>query len=155
MYLDSSSVYRSTLTGCLFYFFFLSDPALVVVLWLVAKARPGAIYQNNLLSEGNLLLTDKSLPSVGCNGSHLSSFSEYCPSRLPQTQTQLCEGSPFPPSCLKVQQLLHATVMVLRTFWRWGTSFVHIWAQHRAASVTVVVFCVYWATCGWKTLQLH
>lgn len=64
-------------------------------LWLVAKAWPGAIYQNNLLSGGNLLLTDKSLPSVGCNGSHLSFFSEYCPSRPPPRQTQLKDCAPF------------------------------------------------------------
>lgn len=70
-----------------------------VFLWLVAKAWPGAIYQNNLLSGGNLLLTDKSLPSVGCNGSHLSFFSEYCPSRPPPRQTQLNDCSLF-RSCL-------------------------------------------------------
>ena len=66
-----------------------------VFLWLVAKVWPGAIYQNNLLSGGNLLLTDKSLPSVGCNGSHLSFFSEYCPSRPPPRQTPLNDCSLF------------------------------------------------------------
>ncbi len=72
-----------------------------VFLWLVAKAWPGAIYQNNLLSGGNLLLTDKSLPSVGCNGSHLSFFSEYCPSRPPPRQTQLNDSSLFHSSSSK------------------------------------------------------
>lgn len=80
---------------------------------MVAIARPGAIYQNNLLSEGNLLLTDKSLPSVGCNGSHLSSFSEYCPSRLVPRQTQLNDCSLFHPSL--VQQLLPNTIMAFKS----------------------------------------
>lgn len=88
----------------LFYSFLMELIRHALFLWLVAKARPGAIYQNNLLSEGNLLLTDKSLPSAGCNGSHLSSFSEYCPSRPPPRQTRptrfLCVSLSMAPSSL-------------------------------------------------------
>lgn len=72
---------------------------------------PGAIYQNNLLSGENLLLTDKSLPSVGCNGSHLSFFSEDCPSRPPPRQTQLNDCSLFSLlPVLKVQRLFKSQI---------------------------------------------
>lgn len=41
-----------------------------------------------ICSQGeNLLLTDKSLPSVGCNGSHLSFFWEHCPTEKATSKT--------------------------------------------------------------------
>lgn len=102
MYLDSDSKFSHSQEACFILFPHRAYLAYTsVFLWLVAKAWPGAIYQNNLLSGGNLLLTDKSLPSVGCNGSHLSFFSEYCPSRPPPRQTQLNDCSLFHSSSSK------------------------------------------------------
>lgn len=49
----------------------------------------------------NLLLTDKSLPSLGCNGSHLSFFSEYCPAE----RQALRQTASMAALCLKVTHM--------------------------------------------------
>lgn len=116
----SASLHKLTLKGCLTfsplpYRPYLAYSSGFFLLQLVAKALPGAIYQNNLLSKGNLLLTDKSLPSLGCNESLLSSFSKYCPGRPPPRQTQ------HHVSLLFSLKSLYTNVLVLKWIQtKWG-----------------------------------